>query len=334
MRRVSLLLALLAVGCGGSGTAPAPPIAATPIAPTPAPAPTTWAVSGQIVSAGARAPIAGATIIFGDAAPVTSDGSGNYTIVTTDSSTKPLAIAAAGYLTRETSLTGGTAQSGLVFDLIGTEPDFPRQEYLDEVRNAWEGPNKHEPSRRWTTNPNVYIRTLWRDTDVPVRPENIEFLIGELQRAIRQWTAGTLQPDRVETGSASRPLTRGWINVEFGRSGNWSRLGEDPGQIQFGTEGTCTSLAIVHEFGHAMGYWHTATEPAIMSGGPRTCTQYNITPGEAMIARAMYSREPGNVEPDKDGPPPPPPIYHIGPLLPGTSGGSGPIIRCDDVLRR
>jgi hypothetical protein len=73
-----------------------------------------------------------------------------------------------------------------------------------------------------------------------------------------------LQAGVIETGAGTRPATKGWIRVEFGPSGNWSLLGEDPGQIQFGSEGTCVWMAIVHEFGHAMGYWHTRVSPSIM----------------------------------------------------------------------
>ena len=103
-------------------------------------------------------------------------------------------------------------------------------------------------------------------------------------------------------------MTRGWINVEFGVSGNWSRLGEDPGQVQFGSvKPGCTSLAIIHEFGHAMGYWHSNVRPSIMGGGPGACVEYNLTPDELQVARVLYSREPGNLEPDKDGPEPGPP---------------------------
>ena len=49
----------------------------------------------------------------------------------------------------------------------------------------------------------------------------------------------------------------------------------------------------------------------MMGGGPASCALYDLTPNEALIARVMYSREPGNLEPDKDGPPPPPPVYTL-----------------------
>ena len=331
MRKAFVLSAVLLAGCGSS--TPVTPTTASPLTtPAPAPpAPTSWAVSGQIVAAGARTPIAGATIKFGDAAAITSDASGNFTIVTTDGTSKPLVVAAPGYFMRETSLTGGEVRSGVVFDLIGPEPGFPRQQYLDLVRNAYEGPNKHEPSRRWTTNPNLYIRTIWRNIDGTrageVRPESVEFLISEFRRIVPQWTAGTLEAGVIEFGPEARPLTKGWINVDFGKSGNWSLLGEDPGMVQFGSEGSCQSLAILHEFGHALGYWHTATRNSILGGILGSCTLWNLGPNEAAIARSMYARAPGNLEEDKDGPPPPPVRY--------TLGAAAPImLRCDALLGR
>jgi hypothetical protein len=256
---------------------------------------------------------------FGDAA-IATDGSGSFSLVTTDAVTRPLLIAAPGYWTRETSLTGGEARAGVLFDLIGEDPAFPRSHYLELARNAHEGPNRHEPIRRWTSDPNIYISTRWRDTGQPVAQQSIDFLISEITRIIPQWTAGKLHAGSIVTGEVSRALTKGWINVEFGRSGNWSRLGEDPGQVQFGSEGTCISFGIVHEFGHALGYWHSSVKPSMMGGGPTSCVLYDLTPEEALIARVMYSREPGNLEPDKDGPAPPPPVYTA------RSDGSTPIV--------
>jgi hypothetical protein len=335
---IALFVGVLA-GCGGGSAAPASPSQPTaPSQPPAPPAPTSWSITGRILDAPAGSPIEGASLVFGDPPAVTTDAAGSYTIVTTDGSTKPLAISAPGHLTRETSLTGGEPRSRVDFDLIGGEPQFPREQYLHLTRNAFEGPNKHEPTRHWTANPNVYIVTRWRGlngeiTDAEISPESLAFLVSEIRRLVPQWTGGMLQAGIIESGPTRRPSTKGWINVEYGRSGNWSRLGEDPGQVQLGSEGTCQSLAIFHEFGHALGYWHSSVRPSIMGGGPGRCELYDLTPNEALIARVMYSRAPGNVEPDKDGPPPPPsPVYTLLPTPPGRS--SPPAIHCDGLLHR
>ena len=334
MRGAVTILAVMLAGCGGSpAAAPTQPSPAAST-PGPTPTPTSWTISGRILSAPAGAAIAGATILFGDTT-ATSDAAGSYSFGITDDSTRSLTISAAGYLTRETSMAGGAARTRADFDVIGADPDFPREQYLHLVRNAYQGPNKHEPSRRWTTNPNVYIDTRWRGPDNrftggEISPESLAFLTSEIRRLVPQWSGGTLQAGVIESGPVERPMTPGWINVQHGVSGNWSRLGEDPGQVQFGSEGTCQSLAIFHEFGHALGYWHSSVRPSIMGGGPGRCEPYDLTPNEALIARVMYSRAPGNMEPDKDGGTPPSvPPY---PLLARPS--QPPIVvRCDGLLR-
>ena len=316
MRGALAILAALMAGCGGPAAAPTQPSSAAS-APAPTPAPTSWSITGRILNAPDGSPVGGATIAFGDTT-VASDAAGNYSLVTTDASTKPLTISGPGYLTRETSLTGGQARARVDFDLIGAEPEFPREQYRHLARNAYEGPNKHEPTRRWTVNPNVYIDTRWRGFDnrftgAEISAESLAFLTSEIRRLVPQWSGGTLQAGLIESGPVARPFTSGWINVQYGASGNWSRLGEDPGQVQFGSEGTCQSLAIFHEFGHALGYWHSSVRPSIMGGGPGRCDLYDLTANEALIARVMYARAPGNVEPDKDGPAPPPtpPVHAV-----------------------
>jgi len=70
--------------------------------------------------------------------------------------------------------------------------------------------------------------------------------------------------------------------------------------VRWSQAAACISFAIAHEFGHALGYWHSSVKPSIMGGGQASCALYDLTPNEALIARVMYSREPGNLEPDKD----------------------------------
>jgi hypothetical protein len=279
-------------------------------------------------------PLANASVRFGDDAPIATDATGGFTVVTTDGSTKPLVVTATGFLTRETSLTGGVVRADLQFDLLPSDPAFPLQQYRDVVRNMYERPNNAEPSRRWTSDPNLFIWTTWRDTGAEVNPAFVEYLVSEVRRFVPAWSDGRLQLGRVETSPSQRPRQQGWINVQFDHSGNWSLLGEDPGWVQFGGDGMCQSIAIAHEFGHAMGYWHTRVRPSIMGGGPGSCSPTNLSASEMQIARAMYGRAPGNLEPDKDGPPPPPAVIY-GPTLAGAPPTPSPLlIRRDALLRR
>lgn len=328
-RAVACATAAVLSACGGaSPVAPGHPADAALSAAVAAPVPLTWAIRGQVIAAPDGPPIPDATLTMGELPPVSADAGGGYTITTSDVLTRPLLIAAPGYLARETSLTGGEARTGLRFDLIGSDPAFPLTQYREMVRNVFERPAGSEPSRPWTSDPNVYIWTTWKDSGAPVDPAAVRFLIGEIRRVIPLWTAGRFHADAIETGAEPRPAAKGWINIQFDRAGNWSRLGEDPGQVQFGSATTCMSLAIAHEFGHAMGYWHTHVTPSIMGGAPGSCSQFAPTPNEMQIARVMYSRDPGNLEPDRDGPPPPAPTYHL------RGAAAEPGVACDTLLRR
>jgi hypothetical protein len=74
MRRGVLLLSLVVSGCGDSRA----PVG--PSAPTLAPAPTSWAIRGQVLAAPAGAPIEGASLKFGDAGPISTGVGGIFTI--------------------------------------------------------------------------------------------------------------------------------------------------------------------------------------------------------------------------------------------------------------
>ena len=74
-----------------------------------------------------------------------------------------------------------------------------------------------------------------------------------------------------------------------------------------------------------MGYWHSTVRPSAMGGGYLLCQVANFTDDELRVARVLYSRPVGNVDPDKD----PPGFSFI------TVGASGPRIEtCDRFLTR
>ena len=294
----SLALAILAVACGGASPVQPNPInvVPTPIPVPPEPAPTSWPISGLVTAGPAGTGIDGATLTFGTLAPVTTSAGGRYTIVTTDSSTQPLRITAPGYLTRETYLRGGLLRS-LDIDLIS--PDMLTI-WQAMAHNGSESPAQiaNVPTQRWTTNPNIYIWTTWKDTGLPVA--NVDWWVREIRRVIPQLSGFTLQAGVIETGPDQRPPAPGWINIQFHHSGNYGYLGKNPGEVQFAGDSACNYIAVTHEIGHAMGYWHTGMFNTIMGSTPGYCHEADLTPNELRVAKAMYSRAPYNYTPDRE----------------------------------
>lgn len=258
--------------------------------------PTSWPVTGRVVDGPGGAPISNATLTFGSLPSMTTSAAGEYSILTPDTSLQRLLISAPGFQTRDTYLRGGTLRSEDIDLLGGDLLDLFRR----MGRNGAESPQSVSvaPTRRWTQNPNIYIWTTWKDTNAPVN--NVDFYIREIRRVIPQLTGGKFVAGVIETGATERPLTPGWINLVFDHAGNNALLGANPGRVQLGGDHTCNYIAVTHEFGHAMGYWHTGRQNTIMGTTPGYCHEADFTPLEQKVAKAMYARASGNREPDRD----------------------------------
>jgi hypothetical protein len=255
-------------------------------------------VTGRILAAPDGPPIADATITVGDST-VRSGANGTYTILSDDASDRPMTVSAAGFQTRQTALRGGDRRT-LDITLIGNDPAFPFSLYRMITRNGFESPNfiHTAPLQVWTAPPNVYIWTTWKDSGLPVN--NVEWYVTEIRRVIPVLTGGRFEAGQIEYGPAQRSQTPGWINMQFERSGNWSYVGANPGQLQLGSDHTCNQYAVIHEFGHAMGYWHSNQRPSVMGGGPGACALIPLSAEEQLIAKTMYLRPRGNLDPDRD----------------------------------
>ncbi len=290
---LALVLAAAVAAAGCTAPAPtqpsAPPTPAAVAEPAPPPAPTSWTVSGRVTSGPTGAPVAGATASYEGLDPVTSDASGAYALVTTEAATKHLTVSAPGFMTRETRLRGGEERT-VNLDLIPTTG--PLDIYRDMVRGA-KDLAYIQPVARWTKPPNFYIRTTW-DSGQPVDSIALDYLAGEIRRVIPQLTGGTLVAGTIEMGPSPRPATLDWINITFNPSGNYGRRGYDvnPGYVQFAGMSPCSSAAVIHEIGHAMGYWHHKATPSAMGGGYSACGSQNLTDAEAEVARIAYRARP------------------------------------------
>lgn len=283
-----------AAACGGNPATPSP--VATLVEPATVVQPTTWAVNGRVLAGPDGAPVAGASLVFGAQPPATTGADGAYRFVTTDASLQSLVVSAPGFQTRETLLRGG-AERSVDIDLIGGDL---LTIYRQMARNAWVAPSNAgaTPTKRWSENPNIYIWTTWRDTGAPV--QNVDFYEQQIRRVIPQLSGGTLTAGTIESGPSERTPSAGWINVVFDHGGNNALVGANPGRVQFGGDNRCNYIAVTHEFGHAMGYWHNGFPGTIMGGLAGFCHDANFSPNELRVAKAMYARASGNVEPDRD----------------------------------
>ena len=286
--------------------------------------PTSWPISGRVLAAPEGASIPGASLALEGYAPAAADDSGRFKLITPDASIRRLIVSAPGYLPYETFLRGGELRDVDV-PLIGEEPAFPLRLYREMTRNAWASPATMTTTAvvPWMQDPNIFIWTRWRDTGAPVN--NVDWYIAQIRRAIPLLTGGRRQAGIVETGSTLKPFTPGWIVLWFDHGGNYAWVGGVPyGNVQLGGDHTCNSQAVMHEFGHAMGYWHISQIPSVMGGGPiRNCDDISLTPLEQIVAKTMYTRPRGNMDPDRD---------PAGTALLGAAAEAPVRVECDTIL--
>lgn len=314
---VVLVLTALLVSCGGGGS-PAPPTTPTPPA-TPAPpaTPQSWILTGRIVDAVTGGGVPNATLSLDGRPPVTTDAGGAWRLEGTGAATARLAltIQAAGYLSRETGIAWQAAgRSDIQVDLLPERSPFDLAYYRQLVRNAHEAPDKLEPLRRWSTvNPSFYVNTFNPKTGSPLEAAEVALVVQALREAVPQMTGGRFVTAAVETGDTPRENRRDWINVSFiydpkGEFCGQSFIGANPGTITMNYDRCaldCGSLkvapeTIVHEVGHALGFWHTSGNGIMNTFRMRRCGNLQFTEQERLHARLAYTRAQGNLDPDRD----------------------------------
>jgi Metallo-peptidase family M12B Reprolysin-like len=189
-------------------------------------------------------------------------------------------------------------------DAIGLSGGFDLNFYRQFVRDQNESPNL-QLLRRWTKAPNVYIQT-----SALVDMRQLDLVEAVARESIPNWTGGRFGVASVERGTETRRGVAGWLTVTFsaetGHCG-LSDVGAEGGSITLypntagcGCDGYKTRpQTIRHEFGHAMGFYHTDSPTDVMMLAAPGCDNQSSARERAHAAIA-YARPVGNVDPDDD----------------------------------
>ena len=321
--RVITLLRLLLVAamvatlstCGGGNSskgpaAPSPPPPTTP--PVPPVNPNRWSITGRVVETLTNAPVPGATLDLEGFGPIQADGSGAFRF---ESTTVPtfspyrVTVTSAGYVPRDARvLWRREDRTDVTIDVIRDAPLFSLTFYRQLVRNGHEEPGNLRRLRRWSEPPNFYVRTVDETTGRSVEPEVLALVQEWLLRAVRMWTGWSA---RLESGTTSREDAPGWIRVVFVRTTEnfcgRAFVGGNPGVITLNDDRcNCGSRkvppsTVVHEVGHALGFWHVADRDNVMyRQDPGGCHPSEVSGAERHHAAIAYRRPNGSRDIDTD----------------------------------
>jgi hypothetical protein len=313
------VLAIGVLGCGGRDSAgPALP---TPTAPT-GPGPT---ASVRVVSTLTDQPVSGAAMTGASVRSTRSGGDGLLTVEASSSGRYPVRVAAAQYVTRDTTISIPAADSRL--DLIANSFD------LIAFDQMFRGVTTGGRLAKWLTAPVLVLqRSLltWADSptdrylaeDERWTDGDIDGLVTDLTFGLEAISAGVfaefsaIRVEQAEPGTTvTVPQTgaivvaryRGLRGPSGGRIGGLGKNTIDPagvirgGMVMLDREAEMTQPALlrrlrVHELGHVLGLSHVTSRVSFMN--PDNPGQFTDADREAF--RVAARRPPGNRTPDVD----------------------------------
>lgn len=294
MKTFILLALLLTTACAGNkATGPSP-------APAPQP-PATVTLTGHLTATNGGHPLPGVQAVVG-ATTTQTDGGGAFSATGLPTAAATLSLTGTSIVPRtlQVALTGNRDMS---VSAIATSSPFDLTFYRQFVRDSTES-SFYQPLRRWTVSPSLYLQTGLADA------RTLDLVESVARAAVPQWTDGKLNVAAVERGPSSRAGTPGWLTVlfsaEVGGCGV-SDVGKDGGSITFYPRtpncgcapNVIRPVAIRHELGHAMGFYHTDSVADVMY---RVATQCDmpLSARERYHSAIAYARPVGNFDPDTD----------------------------------
>lgn len=222
-------------------------------------------------------------------------------------------IISAGFLDRELRVSLSGSRSDFEPDMISLAPPFDLAFYREFARGALDfGPGRMRSINPWTVAPSFYLNSSIDNGSQRVPDNVIADVIRVIVAGVPELTGGKFSVAAVETGTIERPARDGWVNVSF-----VSLLGSFFGTATVGGNiGTMTLKydpyygpayrhcldqvvnVAQHEITHSMGYFHTGGND--FDTADEGCPGVGRPARVAYHARVMYSRPPGNKDPDAD----------------------------------